>query len=92
MCFEEDFSGIRGGAAETVVDRFPVWGVGGEIDGDPIVVACISLVQLVIENRCVISSGMRHLADRNIRAVGGMQVLQVDSVALFGQPSCGHQQ
>jgi len=88
--FLGSLSGIRGSAAEAVVDGFPVGGVGRDIDRDPIVVACVSLVQLVIEGGGIIRGGMRHLAGRYIGAVGRMLVLQVDSLALFGQLSSGH--
>ena len=34
--FQTDFSGIRGSAAETVVDGFPLGRPGREVDGDPV--------------------------------------------------------
>ena len=73
------------------MDPFPFGGVGREIDGNPIVVAGIGLVKLVIEDGGIIRGGTRHLADWNIDAVGGMLVVQVDSLALFGQISRGHE-
>ena len=39
------------------MDGFPVVGVGRDIDRDPIVVACVSLVQLVIEGGGIIRGG-----------------------------------
>ena len=73
------------------MDGFPVGSVGWKVDGDPIVVARVRVVQFAIENRSVIGCGVRHLASRKIGAAGSMPVLQIDSVALLGQVSVRRQ-
>ena len=84
-------SGIRGSPAEAVMDSFPVWGAGRWVDGDPIIVACVRLVQFVIEGGRVVNGGIGHLASRYVGAIGRVPVLQVDSATLFRQLSASHE-
>ena len=49
--FRADFSGIRGSAAEAVVDGFPLGRRGREVDGDPVVIPDVGLVETALAVR-----------------------------------------
>ena len=74
------------------MDGFPVGSIGRWVDGDPIIVASVRLMELLIEGGGVIRGGIRHLASRYVGAIGRMPMLQVESMALFGQVSGSHEQ
>lgn len=74
------------------MDSFPIRCVRRGVQRDPIVVACVRLMELLIEGGSIVGGGMRHLADRYVGAIGRMPMLEVDSMALFGQVSGSHEQ
>src|ERR1700674_367981 len=83
--FRADFSGIRGSAAEAVVDGFPLGRVGREVDGDPVVFSGIGLVENFVERGGVVWGGFRHLDRLDSFPRRPMLVLEIDSLALVWQ-------
>ena len=73
------------GAAEAIVDGFPLGSSGRVFHGDPVEVGGVGLVKFFVEDGGVGGGFGRHVDDVDIRTAWCAVVLQVNSFALFGQ-------
>ena len=64
------------------MDGFPLGRAGREIDGNPVVIASVGLVENVVEYGRVIGGGFGHLVDGDGAAAGRMAVAQIESLFL----------
>ena len=65
---------------------------GRKLDGDPVEIGGVRFVEFFIEGSGVVGGGGWHLNGLDVRAVGRSRVLQVNSMALFGQLSIRNQE
>jgi len=59
------------------VDGFPFGRAGREVDGNPVVVFGVRLVENVVEHGRVVGGGFGHLVDGDVGAAGRMLVAQI---------------